>query len=235
MQRPQPTASIVIPTYNERANVLPLHADITRVLKGCWDYEIIFVDDKSPDGTAEAIREIAAGDTRVRLLERPGKLGLGSAITEGFASAQGDYWVMMDADLSHQPKFLPALLDALSVADIAVGSRYVEGGGVEAWPIFRRLASRVASQLGRSIVGVPTRDLTSGFAAFRRQTLEPVLPYLNPSGFKLLLEVLAKSRRSRVTEVPILFVDRKYGQSKFSSGEVLTYLQLCWRLRGERQ
>ena len=235
MQGQQPAVSVVIPTYNERDNISPLHAAITQALGDAWQYELIFVDDNSPDGTAEAIEKLATEDTRVRLLQRPGKLGLGSAVTAGFSSAQGAYWVMMDADLSHQPRYLPALLDALQTADIAVGSRYVEGGGVEAWPVLRRLASRVASQIGRWVVGIPTRDLTSGFAAFRRQALQPLLPYLDPRGFKLLLEVLAKSKGARVTEVPIRFVDRIYGQSKFSSGEVLTYLRLCWRLRrGQR-
>ena len=235
MQGQQPTVSIVIPTYNERDNISPLHAAITQALDDGWQYELIFVDDNSPDGTAEAIQKLAAEDTRVRLLQRPGKLGLGSAVTDGFSSAQGDYWVMMDADLSHQPRYLPALLDALRNADIAVGSRYVEGGGVEAWPAFRRLASRVASQIGRWMVGIPTRDPASGFAAFRHQALEPLLPHLDPRGFKLLLEVLAKSRGAQVTEVPIRFVDRAYGRSKFSSREVLTYLCLCWRLRRERR
>ena len=230
----RPAVSIVIPTYNERDNISSLHAAITQALGDGWQYELIFVDDNSPDGTAEAIQKLGAEDTRIRLLQRPGKLGLGSAVTDGFSWAQGDYWVMMDADLSHQPRYLPALLDALQTADIAVGSRYVASGGVEEWPAFRRLASRVASQIGRWMVGIPTRDLTSGFAAFRRQSLEPLLPHLDPRGFKLLLEVLAKSRGAQVTEVPIRFVDRAHGRSKFSSGEVLTYLRLCWRLRRGR-
>ena len=227
--------SIVVPTYNERENVALLYDGICRSLQPLWEFELIFVDDDSPDGTAQAVRQLAEQDPRVRLLGRSGKLGLGSAVRDGFSVARGDYWVMMDADLSHQPRYLPDLLRALAGAEIAVGSRYVPGGGVENWPMFRRLASRVASWSGRVLVGLRVHDLTSGFAAFRRSTLEPLLPGLRPRGFKLLLEVLAKTKGATVAEVPIIFVDRRYGRSKFASGEVVTYLRLCWDLRRERR
>ncbi|MBI4307617.1 MAG: polyprenol monophosphomannose synthase [Chloroflexi bacterium] len=227
--------SIVVPTYNERENIPLLCTGIREALAGSWDYEVLVVDDNSPDGTAEAVRAAAAQDSRVRLLERPGKMGLGSAIVEGFRAASGDYWVMMDADLSHRPEDLPTLLNALPDADIVVGSRYVPGGGVRNWPVSRLLVSKAASAVGRLLVGLKVRDITSGFAAFRKESLAPLLPTLNPKGFKLLLEVLAKAEGARVKEVPIIFVDRRYGRSKFGTREVLTFLRLCMELRRARR
>ena len=227
--------SIVVPTYNERDNVAPLYERLCRALEQAWDFEVIFVDDASPDGTAGVVRRIGEGDGRVKLLVRPGKLGLGSAVRDGFRMADGGYLAMMDADLSHQPEYLPGLLGALERADIALGSRYVPGGGVENWPFFRRLASRVASGAGRLLVGLKVRDLTSGFAAFRRETIEPLLPRLSPQGFKLAMEVVAKAPAARVAEVPIRFVDRQRGKSKFTTREVLVFLRLCWELRRLRK
>lgn len=226
--------SIVVPTYNERDNVVPLFEAICQALETAWEFEVIFVDDDSPDGTAQVIQRLMEKDSRVKLLRRPGKLGLGSAVRDGFGLASGSSWVMMDADLSHQPRYLPDLLLALSSADIAIGSRYVPGGGVENWPLYRRLASRVASGIARMVVGLKARDLTSGFAAFRRETVERLLPNLNPKGFKLVVEVLARAGDARVAEVPIRFVDRQRGRSKFTAGEVLAFLRLCWALRQER-
>ena len=226
--------SIIVPTYNERDNVIPLIEGIRGALEPKWDYEIIIVDDNSPDGTQEVVRQLAAEDTRIKLIQRSGKLGLGSAVTTGFAMASGDYWVMMDADLSHRPEDLPNLLDALSEADIVIGSRYIPGGGVLNWPLLRRVASRGASALGRLIVGLQVRDLTSGFGAFRRGRMEALLPTLSPKGFKLLLEILAKSGDARVREIPITFVERLHGRSKASAREALVFLRLCYQLRGQR-
>ena len=223
--------SIVVPTYNERENVGLLCDGICDALNGRWDYEVIIVDDNSPDGTAEVVRKLALRDPAITILERPGKLGLGSAVVDGFRMAQGDYWVMMDADLSHRPEDLPALLNALSDADIVVGSRYVPGGGIVNWPLHRRMASKGASAVGRMLLGFKVRDLTSGFVALRRETAAPLLPHLNPKGFKLLLEMLAKSRGAIVKEAPITFVDRVYGKSKLSGIEVLTFFRLCLELR----
>jgi len=227
--------SIVVPTYNERDNILPLCEGIRLALEPVWDYEVIIVDDNSPDGTQEIVLDMAELDPKVTLLPRPGKLGLGSAIVAGFEIATGDYWVMMDADLSHRPQDIPRLLHALSEADIVVGSRYVPGGAVANWPLRRKIVSVCASALGRLIVGLQVRDLTSGFGAFRRSNLESLLPSLNPRGFKLLLEILAKSGNSRVKEAPITFIERQHGHSKASATEALLFLRLCFELRGHRR
>ena len=232
---PSSKVSIVVPTYNERENVAPLYEAIREKLEGRWDYELIFVDDNSPDGTATVIERLTAEDPRVQLLQRPGKLGLGSAVAAGFRLALGGYWVMMDADLSHDPRHLPVMLDMLAEADIVVGSRYVPGGGIDNWPRWRRFSSWLANIYGRAVVGLAVRDVTSGYAAFRRPALEPLLPGLDPKGFKLLLEVISKSNDASVKEVPIRFVDRLHGRSKFGLREVETYLGRCWAYRRERR
>ena len=226
--------SIVIPTYNERPNIPTLVSGIRHVLEGSWDYELIVVDDNSPDGTAEEVLRLAGDDPHIKLVQRPGKMGLGSAVVDGFKEARGEYWVMMDADLSHRPADLPVLLQALAESDIVVGSRYVHGGGVSNWSLLRRMGSRGASALGRVIVGLDIRDVTSGFAAFRQESMEPILASLNPRGFKLLIEVLARARGDVVREVPIPFINRRYGKSKLTPGEVLTFLRLCLTLRRGR-
>ena len=220
----------MVPTYNERDNIELFCDGIRRALDGSWDYEVIVVDDNSPDGTARVVRRLARGDSRIKLLERPGKLGLGSAVVDGFRMAEGDYWVMMDADLSHRPEDLPALLEGLEEADIVIGSRYTTGGGTVGWPLYRRIISRGASAIGRLLVGLKVRDLTSGFAGFRKQAAGPLLPSLNPKGFKLLLEILAKARGAIVKEVPIIFVDRQYGRSKANLMELGAFFQLVLSL-----
>ncbi len=223
--------SIVVPTYNERGNVESLADGIHRALAGRWSYEVIFVDDNSPDGTAGAVRQAAKKDPAVKLVLRPKKLGLGSAVVAGFRDAKGSRWVMMDADLSHRPEDIPGLLQGLSNADIVVGSRYVPGGGIVGWPLHRRAISRAASAIGRLLVGLRVKDATSGFVAFRREAVEPLLPALAPRGFKLLLEILAKARGATVRETPIVFVEREQGQSKFAGSEVFAFLSLCLELR----
>ncbi|MBC8279163.1 MAG: polyprenol monophosphomannose synthase [Chloroflexi bacterium] len=223
--------SIVIPTYNERDNIRELFLGIENTLDGKWTYEIIIVDDNSPDDTAGAVARLGDGDPRVCLINRPGKLGLGSAIVAGFSVAKGEYWVMMDADLSHRPVELPRLLRALGDSDIAIGSRYIKGGAISGWPIYRKIASRVASTFARWILRLDVKDASSGFVAFRRETVAPILNSLEPKGFKLLLEILVRSHNKHVVEVPIKFVERVRGRSKFSGREIFAFLSLCLRLR----
>ena len=229
-----PEVSIVIPTYNERESILPLVKAITASIAGKWEYELIIVDDNSPDNTGDLVNSLSNNDPHIKLLQRSGKLGLGSAIMDGFSLADGNYWVMMDADLSHNPKDLPRLLDALCEYDIAIGSRYVNGGGVENWPILRRLASRCASLVAKLLVGLPFRDVNSGLAAFRAASIKPILPNLNPHGFKLLLEILVLTIGIRVIEIPVSLEERRYGKSKFSLSEILAFIGLCFRMRRMR-
>jgi dolichol-phosphate mannosyltransferase len=183
-------------------------------------WELIVVDDGSPDGTAD-LAESYADKHPVRVVRRPGKAGLASAVLAGFAQARGDVLVVMDADLSHPPEAVPRLAGAIREgADLAVGSRYVSGGGTEDWPLKRRIVSRAACLMGNVLV--PIRDCTSGFFAIRKSALDGVK--LNPIGFKIGFEVMARARYKKFVEVPYVFRDRELGKSKFGRREILQYL-----------
>lgn len=221
--------SVVVPTYNEAATIPKLASRLAEAL-GERAWELVVVDDGSPDGTADAA-EALAPRVPVRVVRRSGKLGLASAVTAGFAAASGDVLVVMDADLSHPPERVPALVDALAAgADLAVGSRYVPGGGSAGWPLRRRVVSRVACFIGGLLV--PVRDATSGFFAMRRSVIDGVR--LDPIGFKIGFEVMARGRYARVVEVPYTFRDREAGTSKFGSREIVSYLVQLGKVARDR-
>ena len=188
------------------------------------------VDDGSPDGTAD----IAAGLGRtlpINVVRRAGKAGLASAVLAGFAAAKGDVLLVMDADLSHPPEVAPQLADAIAAgADLAVGSRYVSGGGVKDWPMTRQIVSRVACLLGNALV--PVRDCTSGFFAIRRSVIDGTK--LNPIGFKIGFEVMARGRWRKMVEVPYTFRDREHGTSKFGQREILQYVKQLGQVARDR-
>ena len=212
--------SVVVPTYNE-AGSLPMLAERLAAALAGRDWELIVVDDGSPDGTAD-LAEALAPRIPVRVVRRAGKAGLASAVVAGFDAARGEVLLVMDADLSHPPEVVPALADAIaSGADLAVGSRYVRGGGVEDWPLKRRVVSRAACLMGNALV--PVRDATSGFFALRRSVIDGVK--LNPIGFKIGFEVVARGRYDRVVEIPYTFRDRELGASKFGRREIAQYVQ----------
>ena len=212
--------SVVVPTYNEAGSVTGLAERLHAALAG-REWELVIVDDGSPDGTAD-IAAALAPRIPVNLVRRAGKAGLASAVVAGFAAARGDVLLVMDADLSHPPETVPALVDAIAGgADLAVGSRYVVGGGVLDWPLKRRVVSRVACLMGNVLV--PVRDSTSGFFALRRSVIEGVT--LNPIGFKIGFEVIARGRYTTVVEVPYTFRDRELGASKFGRREIMQYVQ----------
>jgi len=233
------TISVVIPTYNERDNLLSLVPQVLALGPG---YRVIVADDNSPDGTgavANALAETYPG--RVRVLHRPGKAGIGPAYVAGFRAALADgadLIVEMDADHSHRPIDLPALVAAAADADLVLGSRYVAGGRVEGWPLPRRLLSRFGGLYARTILGVPVSDLTGGFKVFRRATIEGLdLDRLGADGYGFQIEATYRVLQAggRVVEVPILFVDRVAGASKLSRFIVLEAMLLVWRLRWERR
>ena len=208
-----------MPTYNE-AGSLPLLAQRLGAALGGRDWELVVVDDGSPDGTADIAERLAPG-LPVRVLRRAAKSGLASAVMAGFREARGDLLVVMDADLSHPPEVVPALVDAVvGGADLAVGSRYVRGGGTLDWPLRRRVVSRVACLMGNLLV--PVRDATSGFFALRRSAIDGVR--LNAIGFKIGFEVIARGRFTKIVEVPYVFRDREHGASKFGRREIAQYL-----------
>ncbi|MEP7004275.1 MAG: polyprenol monophosphomannose synthase [Chloroflexota bacterium] len=211
--------SIVVPTYNEAGSLPKLAERLHTALAG-REWELVVVDDGSPDGTAD-VAEALAPRIPVRVVRRAGKAGLASAVVAGFTAARGDVLLVMDADLSHPPEVVPALADAIANgADLAVGSRYVTGGGVMDWPLKRRVVSRIACLMGNSLV--PVRDATSGFFALRRAVIEGVK--LNQIGFKIGFEVIARGRYKKVVEVPYTFRDRELGASKFGRREIVQYV-----------
>jgi dolichol-phosphate mannosyltransferase len=222
--------SVIVPTWNERDNIRALLASVRHALDGV-DYEVVVVDDASPDGTGTAVKGDARHHPNIRLVQRAGKMGLSSAVMEGAAQSAGSIVVMMDADFSHDPNLLPLLIERVrSGSDVAIGSRYVPGARLEGWPIHRRIGSTALTEFARAVFRLRVHDPLSGFAAFRRQVLEDVPTRFSVKGFKLLLEVLATQPSLRVCELPISFVDRTRGTSKLGVREMREFVMLCYRL-----
>ncbi|MFI6503666.1 polyprenol monophosphomannose synthase [Nonomuraea typhae] len=222
---------IVVPTYNERDN-LPLIAQ--RIRAAVPDAHLMVADDNSPDGTGEVADGLAAADDHVHVLHRPGKQGLGAAYIAAFrwGMSEGyDVLVEMDADGSHQPEELPKLLEALAEgADLAIGSRWVPGGKVVNWPFHREFLSRGANVYVRLILGLPIRDATAGFRAYRASTLEKVgITGVESQGYCFQVDLTLRTVRNglRAREVPITFVERVNGVSKMS-GKIIT--EALWRV-----
>jgi len=211
------SVTVVVPTWNEAANLPEL---VRRICASLPEVEVLVVDDASKDGTPDVAREL--GKTfPVRIIERSGERGLSTAVLRGIREASHDLCVIMDADLSHPPESIPMMTRAVrDGADVAVGSRYTRGGAIEAWPLLRRLTSRAGTLLARPLT--PVRDPMSGFFCLRRSLLDGVA--LQPLGFKILLEILARTRTRKTAEVPIRFEDRAKGASKFGSQQRREYL-----------
>jgi dolichol-phosphate mannosyltransferase len=227
-------ALVCLPTYNEKDNVEPI---CQAILAAAPSLEILVIDDNSPDGTGAIADRLAAADPRIQVLHRAGKEGLGKAYLAGFAWAleRGYRLVLeMDADFSHDPKYLPELLAAARDADLVLGSRYVPGGGTVNWGIGRKVLSRGGSLYARTILGLRVRDLTGGFKCFRREVLEGIdLGSVACSGYAFQIELTYRAVRRgfRVAEVPIVFADRRVGQSKMSKRIVLEALRKVWAIR----
>jgi dolichol-phosphate mannosyltransferase len=226
-QSPEPVElSLVIPTYNERDNLVPLVRRISAALDG-YAWEVIFVDDDSPDGTAEAARALYADDPRVRSIRRIGRRGLASACIEGMLASSAPLLAVMDADLQHDPALLPLMLRRLvsENADVAVASRYVDGGDLGAWSAGRTTGSRMATRLAHRLTGVTVRDPMSGYFVVKRHIIEQNAHAYSGLGFKVLLDILLTARDPlRVVEVPLRFGQRAHGSSKASSAVAWEYL-----------
>lgn len=225
---------IVVPTFNEAPNVRVLRKRVQAAVPAA---EMLFIDDASPDGTGARVAEMGRTDPGVRLLSRPRKLGLGTAYLAGFevGLAEGfDLVVTMDADLSHDPAYLPEMLAAAASHDLVLGSRYVQGGRVDNWGLHRRLLSRGANYAARLALRVPVHDVTTGFRVYRAQALRALpLDSIRSSGYSFLEEitVLAVRRGLAVGEIPILFCDREGGRSKISATEIFLAAYHLLRLR----
>jgi len=227
-------ALVIIPTYNEIGNLGQI---VPQVLSQDPRIEILVVDDGSPDGTGQLADKLAAENPRVHAVHRAGKLGLGTAYLAGFKWAlerDYEYVFEMDADFSHDPRYLGRLLDAARDADLVLGSRYVPGGGVENWGFLRRLISRGGGLYARLILRVDVRDLTGGFKCIRRQVLEGIdLDSVRAEGYVFQIEVTYRALLAgfRVREVPIVFADRTAGTSKMSARIAIEAIWLVPRLR----
>jgi dolichol-phosphate mannosyltransferase len=227
--------SLIVPTYNERGNVTRLIQQLTELLapRIGSDFELIIVDDGSPDGTAAAVRAACTQFPQLKLIERTSERGLASAVVAGWKSASGDILGVIDADLQHPPEVILDLLKAIEQgADLAVASRHVPGGGVTDWSLSRRIVSRAGQLAGILLLpGVVRRvsDPMSGYFLVRRSAVN--LDALKPLGYKILIEILARASINRITEVGYLFREREKGGSKLGWEQYRDYLTHLWKLR----
>ena len=228
-----PETVVVIPTYNERDNIREL---VPRVL-GATDCHLVVVDDDSPDRTADVVRELAARDARVHLVNHRPRLGIGPAYKEGFRTALAlgsEYVVQMDADFSHPPEMLGELVRLAAENDLVLGSRYLKGITVVNWPIERLLISYFGNTYARAVTGLPVRDVTGGYKCWRRSALLAIdLDRIRSNGYSFQIETTYRTwtRGLRIHEVPILFMDRERGESKLSKRIGLEALWVVWWLR----
>jgi dolichol-phosphate mannosyltransferase len=226
---------IIVPTYNEKENITTVIAAVLKLGSGI---EVLVIDDNSPDGTGAIVDEMAACNPRIHVLHRAGKLGLGSAYIMGFQWALGHtdakYVFEMDADLSHDPQAIREFLEAIETNDLVIGSRYLNGITVVNWPLSRLILSYAANKYTRFVTGLPIRDATGGFKCFRRRVLESLpLDRIRSEGYSFQIEVnyICWKKGFRITEIPILFVDRRVGISKMSKKIIWEAAFAVWRLR----
>lgn len=235
-------ALVVIPTYNEAENIVEMVQAI-RALTTSHTIDILVVDSNSPDGTGKRLEEMKAQVPGLNVFHQPRKLGLGRAYLDGFRHIF-EQWpgcydavLTMDADFSHNPRYLPVVLGKLEQCDLVVGSRYIEGGRLENWPQRRKWLSRFANGYAKTLAGVNLNDLTSGFHCFRIAALEKVLQHkISAEGYAFLIElkVFADAEGFRIEEVPIVFADRTKGDSKISKKVIFESAIVCWKIFFQR-
>ena len=225
---------IITPTYNERENLQRLTTEVHRIVP---EAHMLIVDDNSPDGTGDLADGLAASDSRISVLHREGKMGLGTAYVSGFKYAlENGYDLVfeMDADFSHRPEHLPEFLEAIQNADVVLGCRYMEGGGTEDWGLMRRMLSRGGNLYARTLLSLPFQDLTGGFKCFRREVLEKIdLDRIESEGYAFQIELTYRAHRAgfRIAETPIIFPDRTLGHSKMSRKIIAEALVRVWGIR----
>jgi dolichol-phosphate mannosyltransferase len=224
---------VSLATYNERDNLAPLLAEIRKTVPSA---ELLVIDDNSPDGTGKLADELAASDPRLHVLHRPSKLGLGTAILAGMRFAlehDFDLFVNMDADFSHHPRYLPAVLEGMERHEVMIGSRYVPGGGSENWPLRRQIISRSVNALVALLMRIPARDCSGGYRCYRVAKLrEAHLDRVISRGYSFQQEVLYRCRKAgcRVGETPIIFENRRAGKSKVNAAEAVRSMAMIFRI-----
>jgi dolichol-phosphate mannosyltransferase len=232
------TVSVIVPTYNEKENLPTLLNAINKVfVDGKIAGEVVIIDDNSPDGTGQLAEQLKKEYKFLKVIHRPSKLGLGSAYREGFHAAEGKLLFTMDADLSHDPSYIPKFIEKAEHSDVIVGSRYVEGGGIVGWGLYRKMVSRIANFLARVAVGASISDMTSGYRAYRKEVFEKVATEeIKSSGYAFQLEIIYEIRKKgfKIGEVPIIFTDRRKGKSKLGMRDIVSFLILTIKL-GLRQ
>ncbi len=225
---------VIIPTYNEKENIGKI---IPLVLEQDPDIEVLVVDDNSPDETGKIVEEIIATNRRVKLIQRVKKSGLGTAYLAGFQYALEngyDYIFEMDSDFSHDPAYIPYFLSAIREADLVLGSRYIKGVNVVNWPITRLLLSYYANVYARWVTGLPVKDSTGGFKCFKKEVLEKIgLDRIHSNGYAFQIEMSFRAWKKgfKIKEIPIIFVDRREGESKMSKKIVREAIWMVWKLR----
>jgi len=225
---------IILPTYNEKENIDKL---IQEILAQSLSLDILVVDDNSPDGTGQVVEDLKKNLPQLFILHHGEKQGLGRAYIAGFkwALEKGyDYIFQMDADLSHQPKYLPILWEKLKENDLVISSRYIKGGGIVGWPWYRLFLSRFASLYARIILGIKINDLTGGFNGYRKEVLKNIaFEKIISQGYAFLLELKYKAVRNgfKATEIPIIFIERRKGKSKINKRIIWEAVVNCWKLR----
>jgi len=226
--------SVIVPTYNEKENLPTLLNEINKVfVDGKITGEVIIVDDNSPDGTGQLAEQLKEKYKFLKVVHRPSKLGLGSAYSESFRAAESKLLITMDADLSHDPEYIPRFIEKAEHADVVVGSRYVEGGGIVGWGIYRKTVSKLANLLARISVGAGVSDMTSGYRAYRKEVFEKVTTErIKSSGYAFQLEIIYEIRKKgfKIDEVPIIFTDRRKGESKLGMRDIISFLILAIKL-----
>lgn len=225
---------IIIPTYNERDNIRDLITSIYQIIS---DIDVLVVDDNSPDGTGEVVKSLAQLNKRINLLIKSGKYGMGRAYVDGFNWAlkyNYDAFITMDADMSHNPIYIPQLIRGLEEFDVVVGSRWFKSWGIRDWPLFRVLISKGAAAIARLMLNIPIQDFTGGFNCYRKKVIKVIDPQRIKSdgyGFQIEMKYLAFINNFKIKEIPIIFHDRSKGISKFSGSIVLEAISLLFRLR----
>ncbi len=230
-----PQVSIILPTYNESENIVDILKRIGESIPKGILFETIVIDDNSPDGTGRIVEEYIKNfkkfaNNTINIIHRKTKNGLGSAILNGIQQARGDTIVVMDSDFSHPPQIIPKLIESIKKYqyDIAVASRYISGGKIQGWPIKRKIMSKFATLIAKKGLGIDTKDPMSGFFAFKRNIIKEL--NIDAIGYKILLEILVKTKGVNIKEIPYTFQDRELGSSKLGIKTILYYYKSVWKL-----